>query len=64
MAPTTEVTITVPTFEGVAAILAAAYYATGEAFRPVLRIPVLTKIYSGRASLHCGLRAHVMVIPP
>lgn len=30
MAPTTEVTITIPTLEGIAAVLAVVYYATGK----------------------------------
>ena len=37
MAPTTEVTITIPTLEGIAAVLAVAYCATGKIFHLAFR---------------------------
>lgn len=44
MAPTTEVTLTIPTLEGIAAVLAVAYYATGEVSQSPFVLLVLTKI--------------------
>lgn len=44
MAPTTEVTFTIPTLEGIAAVLAVAYYATGEVSQSPFILLALTKV--------------------